>query len=386
MSQSRMPGRGLGLGEEGGKLGKWGGWGGRGGREVGNSVGYYSKNPEMEHCTVCTGSVEYYGVCGLHPGPKASMKEATHAELAAREMSLSAAAASLAEREMRLAWTLIIVSLTFIVISIHQRCRQSPLRASRPPSPSKRAFMQTGIKRRFSEARLKMSQRLGRRRSKLAADARVLRKRVSSKVDMLRSGVRRRIPPTPGTRLKQHFGHQLSSRLDGRSSVRLQAHATSKLFIDGSRRLQRGQFVSQRSTPALDGRKWARSDPTMEFRETDDMPSDRSPFDRLHVWLTAGEGLPDRPRWWPFEPYVVVTAVGDDTGSTTECPIGAYEFMQRAPYMHAVRPVWDEQGMLIYRRSGTTAFRVTVFGSSRLWSGLYHPRSPAASASSYEWQ
>ena len=70
-----------------------------------------------------------------------------------------------------------------------------------------------------------------------------------------------------------------------------------------------------------------------------------------------------------------MTAVGDDTGSTAEGPIGAYEFMQRAPYMHASNPVWDERGLLMYRRSGTRAFRVTVMGSSRIWSGLYHART-----------
>lgn len=51
-----------------------------------------------------------------------------------------------------------------------------------------------------------------------------------------------------------------------------------------------------------------------------------------------------------------------------------YEFMQRAPYMNATEPTWDEQGLLLYRRSGTAAFRVSVMGSSRLWSGLYHAR------------
>lgn len=198
----------------------------------------------------------------------------------------------------------------------------------------------------------------------------------------------------PSHRLKQKFGHDLASRLDGRSSVRLQAHA-SKFFIDGSRREQRGPFVLHRATPALDG-LWtdsvkvnrddvnsANSDKRTAFGDAahhDELldparlPSDEMPFDRLHVWLVDGTGLPHRPSWWPFEPFVLVTAVGEDTGSSAECPIGAFEFLQRAPYMHPSNPVWDEQGMLLYKRSGTTGYRVSVLGSSRLWSGLYHSR------------
>jgi len=198
----------------------------------------------------------------------------------------------------------------------------------------------------------------------------------------------------PSHRLKQKFGHDLAARLDGPSSVRLQAHA-SKFFIDGSRREQRGPFVPHRATPALDGlwtdsvevnresansangdKRTAFGDAALhdELLDPARLPSDEMPFDRLHVWLVDGTGLPHRPSWWPFEPFVLVTAVGEDTGSSAECPIGAFEFLQRAPYIHPSSPVWDEQGMLVYKRSGTTAYRVSVLGSSRLWSGLYHYR------------
>ena len=68
---------------------------------------------------------------------------------------------------------------------------------------------------------------------------------------------------------------------------------------------------------------------------------------------------------------MVVTAIGDDTGSTATQPVGAFEFQVRAPYMNATRPVWDEQGLLCYKRSGTSGLRVVVMGSSRIWSGLY---------------
>ena len=101
------------------------------------------------------------------------------------------------------------------------------------------------------------------------------------------------------------------------------------------------------------------------------LPTDAHPWDRLHVWLVDGQGLPYRPRLWPFEPYVVVTAVGDDTGSSADSPVGAFEFQVRASHMSPTQPIWDEQGLLCYKRGGTTHFRVVVCGSGKVWSGLY---------------
>ena len=79
--------------------------------------------------------------------------------------------------------------------------------------------------------------------------------------------------------------------------------------------------------------------------------------------------LPRRPRFWPFEPCLV-TAVGDDTGSNIASPIGAYEFQVRQKHMNDTHPVWDEQGMLCFKRSGTSGFRVEVLGNGKIWSGL----------------
>eukprot|EP00966_Prymnesium_polylepis_P022268 512458-Prymnesium_polylepis.1 len=117
------------------------------------------------------------------------------------------------------------------------------------------------------------------------------------------------------------------------------------------------------------------------------LPSDAAPWDRLHVWLVAGEGLPLRPNGWLFEPYVVVTADVDDALSKQEkesdgspdrlrhgpAPraVSAYEFRVRAPYMDCRRPVWDEKGYLCYRRGDAGQFRVLLGAQSRLTGALY---------------
>ena len=54
------------------------------------------------------------------------------------------------------------------------------------------------------------------------------------------------------------------------------------------------------------------------------LPSDSSPWERVHIWLVSAEGLPSRPSLWPFEPYVIASAEGCNTGSSSDCPIGAY--------------------------------------------------------------
>ena len=109
------------------------------------------------------------------------------------------------------------------------------------------------------------------------------------------------------------------------------------------------------------------------------LPTDAEPWDRLHVWLIDGEGLAHRPRLWPFEPYIVVTSEGPDTGSSPECPVGAYEFRVRSTYTDPCRPVWDERGMLCYRRGGATSFKVLVSAQSA-WASMCR-RRPLFSAS-----
>ncbi|KAL1530744.1 hypothetical protein AB1Y20_001643 [Prymnesium parvum] len=111
------------------------------------------------------------------------------------------------------------------------------------------------------------------------------------------------------------------------------------------------------------------------------LPSDASPWDRLHVWLVAGDGLPYRPSGWPFDPYVVVSADVEEAfvaqereGGGELCApraVSAYEFRVRAQYMDARRPVWDEKGLLCYRRGDAAQFRVLLGAQSRLTGGLW---------------
>ncbi|KAL3915158.1 MAG: hypothetical protein SGPRY_007350 [Prymnesium sp.] len=112
------------------------------------------------------------------------------------------------------------------------------------------------------------------------------------------------------------------------------------------------------------------------------LPSDESPWDRLHAWLVEGDGLPYRPPCWPFHPYVVVSADVDEAfakqvreGQKDACApqaVSAYEFRVRAQYMDVRRPVWDEKGLLCYRRGDATHFRVLLAAQSRLTSGLWN--------------
>ena len=109
------------------------------------------------------------------------------------------------------------------------------------------------------------------------------------------------------------------------------------------------------------------------------LPSDAAPWDRLHVWLVEGEGLPRRPWLWPFEPYVLVTAVAEGASSepgemalSTE----SFEFQSRPEFSSSTTPVWDEQGMICFRRGGhVTKCHVIVMSTAKLWSGLYHVRA-----------
>ena len=138
----------------------------------------------------------------------------------------------------------------------------------------------------------------------------------SGQLSRLKRGVERvergRKHMSPAFRVKQKFGHELASRLDGRGST-MRMH--SKLAIDGSRKRTRSEGgrgdVGQLSTPALNwsidkGSPEPSSDVAWSIASGStaglELPSGRVPYDRLHVWLEYGEGLPARPSWWPFEP------------------------------------------------------------------------------------
>ena len=173
---------------------------------------------------------------------------------------------------------------------------------------------------------------------------------------------------SPNTRrIKQVLANNVELALFESSGARY----TQSLSDDGSRiDRSRGAKRMQTQRPTLP--RQHSSSAATELPASISMPTDASPWDRLHVWLCDGADLPRRPRFWPFEPCVVVTAVGDDTGSNIASPIGAYEFQVRQKHMNDTHPVWDEQGMLCFKRSGTSGFRVEVLGNGKIWSGLYH--------------
>ena len=174
-------------------------------------------------------------------------------------------------------------------------------------------------------------------------------------------------PPT--LHVRANFGQHVASALGERSAVRL-ARARH-MSMDGSPRKAKLTAEERRRLrrPILPKRPTSIGGEMTALEKM--LPTDAHPWDRLHVWLVDGQGLPYRPRLWPFEPYVVVTAVGDDTGSSADSPVGAFEFQVRASHMSPTQPIWDEQGLLCYKRGGTTHFRVVVCGSGKVWSGLY---------------
>ena len=72
------------------------------------------------------------------------------------------------------------------------------------------------------------------------------------------------------------------------------------------------------------------------------LPSDERPWDRLHVWLVDGEGLPYRPKLWPFEPHVVVSTVGSEPGAVALLT-DTFEFQTIPEFTSPTNPVWDER-------------------------------------------
>ena len=111
---------------------------------------------------------------------------------------------------------------------------------------------------------------------------------------------------------QRNFGQHVASALGERSALRL----TQSHTLDGSPRKTK---PTRKEKEALNRTLPLRNTtPDATHLPESLLPSDEQPWDRLHVWLVEGEGLPYRPRWWPFEPYVVVTAVGSDTGSTPD--------------------------------------------------------------------
>ena len=100
-----------------------------------------------------------------------------------------------------------------------------------------------------------------------------------------------------------------------------------------------------------------------------DLPSDSKPWDRLHVWLVAGEGLPYRPPGWLFEPYVVVSA--DVVTGCASQAVSAYEFKVRTDYVDARAPVWDERGLLCFRRGEASRFRVLLGAQGWIFGGIF---------------
>ena len=109
-------------------------------------------------------------------------------------------------------------------------------------------------------------------------------------------------------RLKQRFGEHVAHALGESHSERIaQSYSADGLRL--SREVSRQRLLLARPTlPKI------RTDPAATGIPEEMLPSDERPWDRLHVWLVDGEGLPYRPKLWPFEPHVVVSTVGSEPG------------------------------------------------------------------------
>eukprot|EP00965_Chrysotila_dentata_P236994 6201640-Pleurochrysis_carterae.AAC.3 len=108
--------------------------------------------------------------------------------------------------------------------------------------------------------------------------------------------------PLPVRVAKARFGQNIATALDERSATR---------FTLPNKTMSRETMPMHHTAISSD---------TLSAGK---LPSDTEPWDRLHVWLVSGEGLPHRPWLWPFEPYVVVTTVGEDTGCVENiCVLG----------------------------------------------------------------
>lgn len=165
-------------------------------------------------------------------------------------------------------------------------------------------------------------------------------------------------------RLKQRFGQNVANAL-GEGGA---GHIPQSYSSDGLRLTR--DVARQRLRDARPTLPRGNTAPDATGVPEELLPSDAAPWDRLHVWLVAGDALPARPRLWPFEPHIVVSALGD-----APLPTDTFAFQSTPEFSSSTRPVWDEQGLICYRRAGgATKFRVVVMASSRVWSGLYHPR------------
>ena len=220
-----------------------------------------------------------------------------------------------------------------------------------------------------SPGRSLLRQGFNRRRSASASPQRQSDGKVSGLLgarELRRLRMPRAISP-PTLHVRANFGQHLASALGERSAVRLARHMT----MDGSPRKAKPTAEEKKRLRRTLPKGHTSAEASEIAAIESQLPSDARPWDRLHVWLVDGEGLPYRPRLWPFEPYVVVTAIGEDTGSTSDSPIGAFEFQVRASHMSPTHPVWDEQGLLCYNRHGTTHFRVVICGSGKVWNGIF---------------
>ena len=155
---------------------------------------------------------------------------------------------------------------------------------------------------------------------------------------------------SPNVRVKQRFGQHVANALgEGHSGRR--SDLRDYYAADGLR-----------LTKEASRQRLAEARPTLpKFMTSPDaaagvpqrlLPSDASPWDRLHVWLVQGENLPYRPWLWPFEPYVVVTAQPEV--DMTPLSVESFEFQTSPEFSSSTNPVWDEQGMVCFRRGGAS--------------------------------
>ena len=137
-------------------------------------------------------------------------------------------------------------------------------------------------------------------------------------------------------RLKQRFGEHVAHALGESHSERIaQSYSADGLRL--SREVSRQRLLLARPTlPKI------RTDPAATGIPEEMLPSDERPWDRLHVWLVDGEGLPYRPKLWPFEPHVVVSTVGSEPGAAALLT-DTFEFQTIPEFTSPTNPVWDER-------------------------------------------
>ena len=173
---------------------------------------------------------------------------------------------------------------------------------------------------------------------------------------------------SPNVRVKQRFGQHVANALGEGHMGRVISPGFSADGLRLSRDTWRRRMLESRAT--LPKFHTNPNDCGVEERL---LPSDAAPWERLHVWLVAGEDLPYRPWFWPYEPYVLLTVINDDLSSVVGTE--SYEFQTAPEFSSATTPVWDEQGMVCYRRDAARSFQVVVMSAAKPWSGLYHVRA-----------